>query len=155
MATNNKFFLGKKAGSEIEQFEELIRKNPEDDRAYVRLAELYARAGRETKAIETYEKVAVIFEKKGFLNKAKAVLKQALLLSPEHGKINVLLADYDKQSGLVKDAAMRYNTAVNYYVKNGNKATVKVYADPAINAVFAYGGETTAFSGDAIFEVEI
>lgn len=121
MANNNKFFLGKKAGSEIEQFEELIRKNPEDDRAYVRLAELYARAGRETKAIETYEKVAVIFEKKGFLNKAKAVLKQALLLSPEHGKINVLLADYDKQSGLIKDAAMRYNTAVNYYVKNGNK----------------------------------
>ena len=48
-------------------------------------------------------------------------MKQALLLSPEHGKINVLLADYDKQSGLVKDAAMRYNTAVNYYVKNGNK----------------------------------
>ncbi len=121
MANNNKFFLGKKAVSEIEQFEELIRKNPEDDRAYVRLAELYARAGRETKAIETYEKVAVIFEKKGFLNKAKAVLKQALLLSPEHGKINVLLADYDKQSGLIKDAAMRYNTAVNYYVKNGNK----------------------------------
>ena len=120
--TNGKFFLkGKKAVSEIEQFEELIRKNPDDDRAYVRLAELYARAGRETKAIETYEKVAVIFEKKGFLNKAKAVLKQALLLSPEHGKINVLLADYDKQSGLVKDAAMRYNTAVNYYVKNGNK----------------------------------
>ncbi|MBQ3367918.1 tetratricopeptide repeat protein [bacterium] len=122
MANNSKFFLkGKKAVSEIEQFEELIRKNPEDDRAYVRLAELYARAGRETKAIETYEKVAVIFEKKGFLNKAKAVLKQALLLSPEHGKINVLLADYDKQSGLVKDAAMRYNTAVNYYVKAGNK----------------------------------
>ena len=48
-------------------------------------------------------------------------MKQALLLSPEHGKINVLLADYDKQSGLVKDAAMRYNTAVNYYVKAGNK----------------------------------
>ncbi|MBO4712217.1 tetratricopeptide repeat protein [bacterium] len=122
MSSNSKFFLsGKKAVSEIEQFEELIRKNPDDDRAYVRLAELYARAGRETKAIETYEKVAVIFEKKGFLNKAKAVLKQALLLSPEHGKINVLLADYDKQSGLVKDAAMRYNTAVGYYVKAGNK----------------------------------
>ena len=122
LSSNSKFFLsGKKAVSEIEQFEELIRKNPDDDRAYVRLAELYARAGRETKAIETYEKVAVIFEKKGFLNKAKAVLKQALLLSPEHGKINVLLADYDKQSGLVKDAAMRYNTAVNYYVKAGNK----------------------------------
>ena len=49
-------------------------------------------------------------------------MKQALLLSPEHGKINVLLADYDKQSGLVKDAAMRYNTAVSYYVKVGNKA---------------------------------
>ena len=124
MANNNngRFFgKGKKGESEIEQFEALIRKNPEDDRAYVRLAELYARAGRDTKAIETYEKVAVLFEKKGFLNKAKAVLKQALLLNPEHGKINVLLADYDKQSGLVKDAAIRYNTAVAYYVKIGNK----------------------------------
>ncbi len=41
------------------------------------------------------------------------------------------------------------------YVKNGGKATVKVYADPKINAVFAYGGKTTAFSGEAEFEVEI
>ncbi|MBP5406498.1 tetratricopeptide repeat protein [bacterium] len=122
MANNSvKFFKSKKSVSEIEQFEESIRKNPEDDRAYVRLAELYARAGRETKAIETYEKVAVIFEKKGFLERAKAVLKQALLLNPEHGKINVLLGDYYKQGGLVKDAAMSYNTAVSYYVKIGNK----------------------------------
>jgi len=118
---SGKFFKSKKSVSEIEQFEESIRRNPEDDRAYVRLAELYARAGRETKAIETYEKVAVIFEKKGFLERAKAVLKQALLLSPEHGKINVLLGDYYKQGGLVKDAAMSYNTAVSYYVKIGNK----------------------------------
>ncbi|MBO4699729.1 tetratricopeptide repeat protein [bacterium] len=123
MANNSgKFFgKGKKALSEIEQYEESIRKNPEDDRAYVRLAELYARAGRETKAVETYEKVAIIFEKKGFIERAKAVLKQALLLSPEHGKINVLLGDYYKQGGLVKDAAMSYNTAVSYYVKTGNK----------------------------------
>lgn len=41
------------------------------------------------------------------------------------------------------------------YVKNGNKATVIVYADPNINAVFEYGGKTTAFSGEATFEVEI
>lgn len=41
------------------------------------------------------------------------------------------------------------------YMKNGNKATVKVYADPKINAVFAYGGKSTAFSGKAEFEVEI
>lgn len=122
MANNSgKFFKSKKSVSEIEQFEESIRKNPDDDRAYVRLAELYARAGRETKAIETYEKVAIIFEKKGFLERAKAVLKQALLLSPEHGKINVLLGDYYKQGGLIKDAAMSYNTAVAYYVKTGNK----------------------------------
>ncbi|MBR3780586.1 MAG: family 78 glycoside hydrolase catalytic domain [Clostridia bacterium] len=41
------------------------------------------------------------------------------------------------------------------YVKKGNKATVRVYADPNINAVFAYGGKSTAFSGEAEFEVEI
>lgn len=41
------------------------------------------------------------------------------------------------------------------YVRNGNKATVKVYADPNINAAFAYGGKSTAFSGEAEFEVEV
>lgn len=121
--TNTGRFLlkGKKSNPEIEQFEALIRKKPDDDRAHVRLAELYARAGNEDKAIELYEKAAILFEKKGFLNKAKAVLKQALMLNPEHGKINVLLADYDRQSGLIKDATIRYNTAVGYYAKMGNK----------------------------------
>ncbi|HRZ78714.1 MAG TPA: tetratricopeptide repeat protein [bacterium] len=124
MANNNtgRFLLkGKKPNSEIEEFEELLKKKPDDDRAYVRLAELYARAGNEDKAIELYEKAALLFEKKGFLNKAKAVLKQAIMLNPEHGKINVLLADFDRQSGLIKDATLRYQTAVNYYVKIGNK----------------------------------
>ena len=123
MANNTGRFLlkGKKGNTEIEEFEALIRKKPDDDRAYVRLAELYARAGNEDKAIELYEKAAILFEKKGFLNKAKAVLKQALMLNSEHGKINVLLADYDRQSGLIKDAVIRYNTAVGYYAKIGNK----------------------------------
>ncbi len=124
MANTNpgRFLLkGKKNDTEIEQFEDLIKKRPDDDRAYVRLAELYARAGNEDKAIELYEKAAILFEKKGFLNKAKAVLKQALMINSEHGKINVLLADYDRQSGLIKDATMRYQTAVNYYAKIGNK----------------------------------
>ncbi|HDT11375.1 MAG TPA: tetratricopeptide repeat protein, partial [bacterium] len=112
---------GRKAVSEIEEFEQQIKKRPDDDRAYVRLAELYARSGNESRAIELYEKAALVFEKKGFLNKAKAVLKQALMLNSEHGKINVLLADYDRQSGLMKDALMRYQTAVNYYAKIGNK----------------------------------
>ncbi len=112
---------GRKAVSEIEEFENLIKKRPDDDRAYVRLAELYARNGNEDRAIELYEKAALIFEKKGFLNKAKAVLKQALMINSEHGKINVLLADYDRQSGLIKDAIMRYQIAVNYYAKIGNK----------------------------------
>lgn len=124
MATKNtgRFSIrGKKGATEIEKYEELISKNSDDDRAYVRLAELYARDGSEDKAIEIYEKAAHLFEKKGFLNKAKAVLKQALMLNAEHGKINVLLADYDRQSGLIKDAVMRYQTAVNYYIRIGNK----------------------------------
>ena len=124
MATKNtgRFSIrGKKSPTEIEKYQEVISKNPDDDRAYVRLAELYARDGNEDKAIEIYEKAAHLFEKKGFLNKAKAVLKQALMINAQHGKINVLLADYDRQSGLVKDAIMRYQTAVNYYARLDNK----------------------------------
>ena len=124
MATKNtgRFSIrGKKSQTEIEKYQEIINKNSDDDRAYVRLAELYARDGNEDKAIEIYEKAAHLFERKGFLNKAKAVLKQALMINAQHGKINVLLADYDRQSGLIKDAIMRYQTAVNYYARLDNK----------------------------------
>lgn len=41
------------------------------------------------------------------------------------------------------------------YEKNGGKATVKVYADPRIEAVFEYNEEATEFSGEKIFTVEI
>lgn len=110
-----------KNNTEIEQYIALIKKEPDNDRNYIRLAEIYTRSEEEEKAIETYEKAALLFEKKGFYNKAKAVLKQALALNPEHGRINVLLADLDKGDGLVKDAVIRYQIAANYYVKLGNK----------------------------------
>lgn len=119
----NLFGLSKKPkNEEIEQYIALIKKEPDNDRNYIRLAELYARAGDEEKAIETYEKAALLFEKKGFYNKAKAVLKQALSINPDHGHINVLLADLDKADGLIKDAVVRYQIAVNYFIKQGNKA---------------------------------
>lgn len=41
------------------------------------------------------------------------------------------------------------------YEKNGNTATVKVFADPRIKSSFVYNGETTEFSGEKIFTVEI
>ncbi len=110
-----------KSNDEIEQYLALIKKEPDNDRNYIRLAELYTRAEEEEKAIETYEKAALLFEKKGFFNKAKAVLKQALSLNPEHGRINVLLADLDKGDGLIKDAVIRYQIAANYFIKLGNK----------------------------------
>gem|GEM_PF-654107 len=110
-----------KNSDEIDQYLALIKKEPDNDRNYIRLAELYTRAEEEEKAIETYEKAALLFEKKGFFNKAKAVLKQALGLNPEHGRINVLLADLDKGDGLIKDAVIRYQIAANYFIKLGNK----------------------------------
>jgi len=124
--TNKKNLFGfpkkTKESEEIDQYLALIKKEPDNDRNYIRLAELYTRAGEEEKAIEVYEKVALLFEKKGFFNKAKAVLKQALAINPDHGRINVLLADLDKDDGLIKDAVMRYQTAVNYFINTGNKA---------------------------------
>lgn len=124
--TNKKNLFGfpkkTKESEEIDQYLALIKKEPDNDRNYIRLAELYTRAGEEEKAIEVYEKVALLFEKKGFFNKAKAILKQALAINPDHGRINVLLADLDKDDGLIKDAVMRYQTAVNYFINTGNKA---------------------------------
>ncbi len=115
------FLKRSKADDEIQKYVDLLKKDPENERAYIRLSELYARSGEDELAVETYEKAALLFEKKGFLNKAKAVLKQALAINPDHGKVNVLLADLDKQDGLIKDAVLRYQIAANYYAKSGNR----------------------------------
>ncbi|MCK5808324.1 tetratricopeptide repeat protein [bacterium] len=110
-----------KAHSEVEQYQKLIKKEPENERAYIRLAELYARLGEDEQALEVYEQTALLLEKKGFLTKARAILRQALAIDPEHGRINVLLADIDRGDGLDRDAAIRYQTAANYYIKIGDK----------------------------------
>lgn len=110
-----------KAQSETEKFLELIKKEPDNERSYIRLAELYARLGENAKALDLYEQTSLLFEKKGFLTKARAILRQALAIDPEHGRINVLLADIDRSDGLDRDAAIRYQTAANYYIKMGNK----------------------------------
>ena len=41
------------------------------------------------------------------------------------------------------------------YKKTGNAATVKVCADPKINAIFEYNGEKTPFNGEREFKVEV
>lgn len=41
------------------------------------------------------------------------------------------------------------------YEKSGNKATVKVFADPRIKASFVHGGVSTEFSGEKTFTVDI
>ena len=60
------FFKKSRQDEEITDYLNVIKKDPENDRAYIRLAEAYARIGDDEAAIETYEKAALIFEKKGF-----------------------------------------------------------------------------------------
>jgi len=116
-------FSRNRGNDEASEYLEIIKNDPENDRAYTRLAEIYARMGDEDGAIATYEKAAAVFEKKGFINKAKAVLRQALVLNQEHGRVNLLLGDLDRQDGLDRDALLRYQTAANYYARREEKDT--------------------------------
>lgn len=114
-------FKKSKEAGEIEEFCALIEKDPENDRSYIRLAEVYARSGMGDKAIETYRQAAELFEKRGFVNKARAVVRQALSIDPEDGGMNFLLAEINRKSGLEKDSILRYQMAANYYVKHDQK----------------------------------
>jgi hypothetical protein len=41
------------------------------------------------------------------------------------------------------------------YKKNGKNAEIKVFADPKIEAVFEFGGQSIPFSGEKTFNVEL
>jgi tetratricopeptide (TPR) repeat protein len=129
MALLDKFIVSRKretlqdTNSE-EKCLDLIEKTPEDDKAHLKLAELYEKKGEKKKAISEYLLVADIFTKKKFYPGAMAIYKKLVKQDPSADHVFLKIADTYRKMGFLGDALEQYRALAEYYESLGMKDKV-------------------------------
>ena len=88
----------------IAEYVRLVEDQPRDWNSINALGDLYARAGRNDKAIEQFIRVADHQFSEGFFPKSAALYKKALKFQPDHEHILMQLASIGERQGKFVDA---------------------------------------------------
>jgi tetratricopeptide (TPR) repeat protein len=109
-------------GKAIAEYQRIVKQDPNDIRAKLKLGDLYIRAGETDAAVQVLREVAEHYSQEGFTLKAVAVLKQILKLDPRLADVSVALAAHLHQQGLVNEAVRQYKDAARIYGQHGQSA---------------------------------
>ncbi len=105
----------------LDQYLNLIKKEPGNAKAHLKLAELYQKAGDKKKAISEYLVAADLFVKKSFYARAMAIYKQVPKQDPSLDHVYLKIADIYKKMGLLGDAIAQYRILLRHYDALGKK----------------------------------
>lgn len=100
---------------EIEYFLEIVRREPENTKAHLKIAELYQRKKEKHKAVEEYSRAAEIFYNNDLYPQAMAVYKKILKHNPHLDHVNLKIADIYRQMGFLGDAFSQYDHLLHHY----------------------------------------
>ncbi len=103
----------------IREYEKLLVHKPEDGWTLHRLAELWAREGDKTKAVDFFIKVAEGHSREGFSDRAVSVFKQALTVDATRLEANLRLADEYMKKEFERDAVCHLLKAASVYEEKG------------------------------------
>ncbi|MCG8554260.1 MAG: tetratricopeptide repeat protein [Proteobacteria bacterium] len=107
----------------LEEYQRLVRADPNDVRTLLKIGDLRARQGNGAQAIEAYDMVAKHYAEQGFFLKAVAVYKQILKLEPQRLEARTKLAEMYEMLSLVSDALNTYEQVANSYAERGDTAS--------------------------------
>lgn len=115
---------GKSKATGVEQYLNLVQKEPGNAKAHLKLAEIYQKKGQKQKAISEYLLAADIFSKNNFYARAMAIYKQVPKQDPSLDHVYLKIADIYRKMGFLGDAFAQYRILVQHYDKLGmrNKA---------------------------------
>ena len=100
-------------------YQKAAEDDPKDTRVWLKIAELQVKRGRKEEARDVYLKTADIYTEQGFFQRAVAVYKNLLKLTPGFVDAHFKLADLFRQLGLLSDAMQQYEMAAAVYQKQG------------------------------------
>lgn len=111
----------------VVEYQKLVKANPGDDRAMLKIAELQTRMRAYDAAVSTYEQVAAYYASQGFSAKAMAIYKQIRGLIQQHlpeskghyGPVVDKLASLYVEAGLKGDAVATYQEYVVHLKRVG------------------------------------
>jgi tetratricopeptide (TPR) repeat protein len=109
------------ASKELEFYSKLVKRQPNNTKAHLKMAELYQKKKDHPKAIAEYLTAAEIYCKNNLFPQAMAIYKQ--ILKQNHGldHVHLRIADIYRQMGFLGDAFYRYNLLLQHYNTYGEK----------------------------------
>jgi tetratricopeptide (TPR) repeat protein len=103
----------------LAEFQNAVKEDAKDTRTWLRMAEVHVRLGQNDKATEVYQTTVDLYVEQGFFQRAVAVYKNIIKLSPGSVQARVKLADVYRQLGLFSDAIQQLEQAVLLHQKAG------------------------------------
>jgi tetratricopeptide (TPR) repeat protein len=110
-----------KSQEPMERYLTLVKKEPGNATAHLKLAELYQKKGDKKKAIAEYLLAAEIFLKNQFYARAMAIYKQVPKQDPSLDHVYLKIADIYRKMGFTGDAFAQYRVLVQHYDTQGLK----------------------------------
>ncbi|HXZ34972.1 MAG TPA: tetratricopeptide repeat protein [Thermodesulfobacteriota bacterium] len=110
-----------KSGDPMDRYLSLVKKEPGNATAHLRLAELYQKKGEKKKAVAEYLMAAEIFLKNQFYARAMAIYKQVPKQDPSLDHVYLKIADIYRKMGFTGDAFAQYRVLAQHYNSQGLK----------------------------------
>jgi tetratricopeptide (TPR) repeat protein len=110
-----------KSQEPFDRYTNLVKKEPGNAKAHLKLAELYQKKGDKKKAVAEYLMAAEIFLKNQFYARAMAIYKQVPKQDPTLDHVYLKIADIYRKMGFTGDAFAQYRILVQHYDGQGMK----------------------------------
>jgi tetratricopeptide (TPR) repeat protein len=106
----------------LTEFQGAVKEDPKDTRTWLRMAEVCVRLGQNDKATEVYQKTVDLYVEQGFFQRAVAVYKNIIKLSPDFVEARIKLAEVFRQLGLLSDSVQQLEQAAALFQKSNRNA---------------------------------
>jgi tetratricopeptide (TPR) repeat protein len=103
----------------------LLKNDPENEKAHMKLAEIYEKKGKKQNAISEYLLAADIFTKRKFYPGSMAIYKKLAKQDPSADHVYMKIADLYRKMGFLGDALVRYRALAEHYESLGMKDKVQ------------------------------
>jgi tetratricopeptide (TPR) repeat protein len=117
-----KFFERGQLDKALLEFAKVVAEDPADTRTWLKMAELHAKLGANTEASEIYLRTGELYAEQGLAQKAVAVYKNALKLTPGAAPAHLKLGALFTQLGLVSDAVQQFELGATVLQRGGAPA---------------------------------
>ncbi len=115
----SKFIAKNQFDKAIKDLQKILELEPKNNQIALKIAELFLKLDKKQDAVSYYELASNMFRDSGFYDKAIAVYRQVLSLSPPSADPYLKIADLFRKKNLTAEAVSNYKIAIAIYEKEG------------------------------------